>query len=1431
MTSLAFSSNDYQLLATAAEDNKVKIWNAYTKECLFCMTNLEKLVSLDWQIGSNSVVYIGSEKLGLFIWETNKKSLVTLKTNEKNSVLIIKSSPYVSNWIAVGYKGGLIAIVNTTKSHIVKKFRGHDDDIISLAWSFCSKEEDCAFVGCLASTSRDKTFRVWDVEKERMEYNFTIPQIHKAGYFDESNRNRHWSSVIWYPNSNQLLLLTTFSGDLLIWDLKKKGKKKWETFKHEENDGHNKCIFNALILKPEENIVCTISLDRQIVFWNLNEKTFLCSMPTIGGFCYALEICPQDVSQLAVGSGDGVIRILNMAKSHFQSTATFWQGIKGKVTNISWHPDKEGLIAFGTDEGRVGIIDTLNNKPPMIFKSFHKESVYKVGWGPESKYFKEKDEVDVKLKLNLYSCGDFIIYIHNPSDLNSHAINFDDITNSTNQSYKPLLRTDFAWKSDFSVIAVGNSEGTVEIFSGRNLQLLVQIIMQKKLINCLQWHPSFTVISNSSPLHAWLASASNDSAIYIYDLFPYLDNPEKEVKEVSTLTESVHQLSGHQARVVSLSWSPHFPGRLISASYDNTVQVWNVLEGKPFANYRGHKGRVYSVTWSFLSPDDCFSGGEDYCIHKWNSSKLEHTVPPTKQFIKNNRKMKREQVLPKLNEEDNKLVQEMIERKIEQLKLQQEKANVTDNVLKTDIISQKNSNILEQEDSYEEDENSDLEDDLLLNDNCSVSSSSALTKKSSSKRKSGKGKKTQKSLFPYSASLENRGKKFNNDDCIFLTNLLTEEKNEDSETSELQAGLDDTIHLGLFLDRSATWRMLNSEINHHKKSKNFEYAMQLEIWKGNIGNALREAADKNMLNDYLVSLAPLGSRELWLEMANKYAEQLIASGAIQKSVLYLLACHKVYKAIDTLRDHGFYKEALVLAKVRLPLTDPIIETILKEWAFKAKKNNNHTIAAKCYLGLQDYSQASKQLASIPDPITMKTAAYISKKCGHTNESQSYMISCIKLSLKKQEWDLAYSLISQHPEIQYLALVVTTHKLIYKHFEILHSLDHIGWINPFHCNNDTEEALIWKGATFDDKSFLSIIKNCWIAENLLKENEEEPKIINYHQFIESLIISQYASSVKEYYIMLAIELCSLLLISWNKDISNGSIKVTILRQLNRLFSLSETNSTLNTICLLLFPEEIKWSLSNGIQISPPSEENIFMVTALHDNLEDLIEDKIDHHHMLCNEEITIDKTDTTNQTYKKTESFIVGYFMFSFLNSLENSIKNFVGFKCELCNETDEIHQECIPMVKLFMDIILKIKTSLLIDTHAQYNRNNKELNALNLKIAVINSDKLYKSYDDEYSKKKCESIELQTENGTSTNEEFFDEYSRLKKEQDVILQECQSLEKLTYGYSFPDPVLSAKKIKTICEEFISACSCSSVCKIINTYVDNINTWIKRFDIS
>lgn len=65
---------------------------------------------------------------------------------------------------------------------------------------------------------------------------------------------------------------------------------------------------------------------------------------------------------------------------------------------LCWHPQKENLLAFATDEGRVGIIDTdKTQKAPITCRPYFRDTVYSVEWGPDPNSKKE---------FALYACGD-----------------------------------------------------------------------------------------------------------------------------------------------------------------------------------------------------------------------------------------------------------------------------------------------------------------------------------------------------------------------------------------------------------------------------------------------------------------------------------------------------------------------------------------------------------------------------------------------------------------------------------------------------------------------------------------------------------------------------------------------------------------------------------------------------------------------------------------------------------------------------------------------------------------------------------------------------------------------------------------------------------------------------------------------------------------
>lgn len=202
---------------------------------------------------------------------------------------------------------------------------------------------------------------------------------------------------------------------------------------------------------------------------------------------------------------------------------------------------------------------------------------------------------------------------------------------------------------------------------------------------------------------------------------------------------------------------------------------------------------------------------------------------------------------------------------------------------------------------------------------------------------SSKKKKKAKSMFPVSAVADNKSKLAAQDECVQLAEILYgQDDSNSSPTASLraEAGSDGLTNLGLFADRRAAYRLIATEGQHHKENGNLDYRLQLEIWKGNLAGALEMATTSKQLTDWLVALSPLAGRNVWMATTRAFADQLESQGSYQRAVLYYLACHDTYKAIDVFRKQGMYREAIALAKVRLSPLDPVLFDLYSAWARK-----------------------------------------------------------------------------------------------------------------------------------------------------------------------------------------------------------------------------------------------------------------------------------------------------------------------------------------------------------------------------------------------------------------------------------------------------------------------------------------------------------------
>ncbi|TKS83312.1 Gem-associated protein 5 [Collichthys lucidus] len=992
------------LCVSSSNDGSVRFWDSDSKVLIKeHAAHQTSVTAVHWSPVDKNLVVSGDEK-GIVVCHWYNTGDTTSFFPEPRTIFCLTCSPHTWSTVAVGYKDGMIVLIDVSKKgEVMHRLRGHDNEIHSLAWSplasedaICSRLEDSEATsgasagddkGCfLASGSKDQTVRIWSTAKGKGLMTLKLPYMKKRrSAVDPGVKERLWLHVHWPKGRSTQLVSSCFSGELVMWDLTRTGKQMWTLFgTSSEGQNHSRIIFNmsSIQLQDDRELLISTSMDREIKCWDLATLDCCWTLPTLGGFVYALTFSPVGSGCLALGVGDNMIRVWNTLTTQNQyDTRSFWQGIKSKVTALAWHPKKEGSLSFGTDDGKVGIYEVFSNKPPQISSSYHRQTVYTLAWGPPVPPM-SFGAAGGKLSYSLYSCaGEGVILQHDPSKLSGEASNIDKLIRDTNDiKHKLSPHTDLSWKPDGKVVAIGNEDGCIDVYEAPSLKLLCSIQQHHKIINTLQWHHDHGSLPE---LHCLLASGSSNATVYVHDLRSVIENPPESPV---VMTEPYRRLCGHTGKITCMAWSPHHDARLVTASYDGTAQVWDVQQEAAVCNYRGHVGYLLCVDWSPVDPDVIWTGGKDFTLQEWRVSKQEFTTPPKgKKMVDLKEKMKASSKQKKKNK----------------------KASGAGGAAPVEMNGesvtggQKAASALELSGEDEEDE--------VSSTNSAVPPASFETQRKSSTVPKSKDKpdlptnllkkKKPRSMLPLSTSMDHRPKEDLLQDCISLASV--------KHSSGCVPGQGEHLHLGLFTDRQALYRMFEAEEEGHVEAGHYDSVVYLRLWTGDLEGALRLATEKGELNDHLLSIAPMAGFEVWSRAVEAFVKQLCLQEQYLKAASHLLSINKLYEAVDLLRSHKFY---------RLPAEDPVLKELYTCWAAVLEKDGHFSAAAKCYLAAGANFDAAKVIARKNDISSLRAAASLARISGELALAQSLALRCAKDLAAALDWVGAQEVLSSQESL-------------------------------------------------------------------------------------------------------------------------------------------------------------------------------------------------------------------------------------------------------------------------------------------------------------------------------------------------------------------------------------------------------------------------------
>lgn len=606
-------------------------------------------------------------------------------------------SPHDKSLVAVGYRSGRLCLVDVDKGIVRHHLAGHDQEVQCVAWKptvgirHVIEEENKVTDGVhtsyeqevwLASSSRDKTIKVWKVfpngaEEPGLDQVLRLPTGKQGMSFTQTKQL--WLPIAWSlscpqnPAVKHKLWSGSFDGSLFCWEWnafetnaqEKKGNNRWTPCKPVVvKGGHSRMLFSIVMVAPLYSalgqsrpvFMLTVSLDRELRLWNENAcleslvaATCVERMTGLGGHAYSVSYNAA-TGIIAAGVGDQTIRLWNLGTETASLSSGYvcdllWKGLQSKITCVQWHPFQQSLLAYGMDDGRIGIYN-VQAKTYRYFRTKHDHEVVQLQWiiqKPEKTgavndaenaflaSIRQLEAVQVEgqsLEEALTVQEGQLGKLHNGDELKimlwscdiRNAILESDVDDIGQKSREVALNsTAFDWDEQFRQVAIGQADGVVKVMDCNEIANGNGIATRRfhehlEPVTCLSWGNGIG--------GALLASGDQDGKIFIYSCQKSSVSQESAAA-VANSDEFVHEaslvgtLTGHLNKISNLRWCVN-EGQsfLASSSADGTVQVWNPVSLQRRAVFSHHVGRVLSLEW--VSSYMLITGGEDQTLRIWD---------------------------------------------------------------------------------------------------------------------------------------------------------------------------------------------------------------------------------------------------------------------------------------------------------------------------------------------------------------------------------------------------------------------------------------------------------------------------------------------------------------------------------------------------------------------------------------------------------------------------------------------------------------------------------------------------------------------------------------------------------------------------------------------------------------------------------------------
>jgi WD40 repeat protein len=551
--------------------------------------------------GGNYVVSGGSDKI-LKVWDARNGRLVKNLYGHESIVSSAVYSPD-GNRIVSSAGDGTVIIWDVRTWKKISVLKGHTGWV----WQVCFSPDGSRVV----SASADKTLRVWDARSGE--------ELLFISAHDSAVRCARYSP------DGKYIASASADGVIKLWD----GESGGEVRRFEGGSG----ALWSLAYSPDGRTIASGAEDGGISIWDVQTGLLRNALKQDGGAVYALAYSP-DGERIAAGMTGAVIKTWS-AKS-FYPGASFY-GHSAAVSALDFSPDSRRLLS-GSFDAFLKVWRLSDGMAQLSFGGVNL-TVKSAAWdsvGDKSRFVSggegglitvwDADGRRQILTLSGHSgearqaaySGDGNLIVSASSDKTVKI--WDANTGRETRALEGHTGAVNAavFSPDSKRIVSASNDKTLKIWDSQAGKVLFTLT-HEEAVNCAAYSPDGRfVVSGSSGGFAGgggfagsggftgggaAGGGAGGAAVIIWD--------------ANTKREPLFVLRGHRAPVNSVAYSRD-GRRVISASDDETVKVWNAETGKEVLTFRGHNGAVLSAAFS---PDGkrALSGDENCVVKEWDT--------------------------------------------------------------------------------------------------------------------------------------------------------------------------------------------------------------------------------------------------------------------------------------------------------------------------------------------------------------------------------------------------------------------------------------------------------------------------------------------------------------------------------------------------------------------------------------------------------------------------------------------------------------------------------------------------------------------------------------------------------------------------------------------------------------------------------------------